>query len=99
MRKMRTPNTRAEFERAIYLLTEQVRQGRMHFPAGAKSIASLLAIRSLPNGRVDFLSVDEFARLHANMAVQLEDEMMGELTKLRKPRPPQDSVDTPESSG
>lgn len=34
---------------------------------------SFLRLRLLPNGRLDFLSVDEHARLQANMMIQFRD--------------------------
>jgi hypothetical protein len=43
----------------------------MHFPEGM-STESLYRIRPLPNGRIDFLSVDELARLQANMTAQFD---------------------------
>ncbi len=46
---------------------------------GVFTIAKNLALgvirrHYLPTGRIDFLSVDELARLHANMSAQFDDE-------------------------
>ena len=76
---MVTPDTRAEFERAIYLLVEQLRQGRLMLPPSMRLRSSLEALRYLPNGRLDFLSVDELARLQANTAAQFADGFFREL--------------------
>lgn len=45
------------------------------------AIEDLVHMRSLPNGRMDLLTVDESARLNANMMVQMDgmlDEILGE---------------------
>jgi hypothetical protein len=65
---MDTPKTRAEFELRFHHLREAFRSDRMHIPSSMGE--SLLRLRSLPNGRLDFLSVDETARLQANMMLQ-----------------------------
>jgi hypothetical protein len=82
MRQMKTPKTRSEFERAIYLTVEQIRQGRFHIPARMGS--GLEDVRFLPNGRVDFLSVNELARLQANMTAQMEDGMFQDVFDQHK---------------
>lgn len=75
---MKTPQTRAEFERRLHLLREQLRQGKMHFSKSVvRSIDGLQRVRKLPNGRIDFLSVDESTRLQANMTVQFQEELSG----------------------
>jgi hypothetical protein len=65
---MDTPKTRAEFELRFHHLREALRSGKMPMPPSMG--VSLLRLRYLPNGRLDFLSVDETARLHANMMLQ-----------------------------
>jgi len=66
--QMDQPSTRAEFERRFYLLDEMQHNGRVQFLPGTEgALGSVSAVRSLPNGRLDFLSVDESARLTANM--------------------------------
>lgn len=71
MNSMKTPTTRAEFERAFFLLCEKFRGGKFRVVETAETMTeSILAVRSLPNKRIDFLSVDESARLTANMMAQ-----------------------------
>src|SRR5687768_1585256 len=72
MQTMQTPATRAEFERRFHLLREQIRQGRFHMPRDAT--LGIEKVRLLPNGRIDFLSVNEFARLQANTISQFQSE-------------------------
>jgi hypothetical protein len=61
-----TPSTRAEFEERMNYFQELMRQGKMHFSRQVGGLESLLAVRYLPNGRIDLLSIDESARLQAN---------------------------------
>lgn len=68
---MSPPSTRAEFEERMNVLREQLRLGKMHFAQGLRGPDSLLKVRKLPNGRIDLLSIDESARLHANMMHQM----------------------------
>lgn len=63
---MNIPLTRSEFEHRLHLLENHSKTGRLMLVEGVSS-ESLLKIRRLPNGRIDFLSVDETARLQANM--------------------------------
>lgn len=65
---MDTPKTRAEFELRFHHLREALRSDKMSIPSNMAE--SLLRLRLLPNGRLDFLSVDETARLQANMMLQ-----------------------------
>jgi hypothetical protein len=69
--RMSTPMTRADFEDRMNILREQLRLGRMHFARGLRGPDSLLKVRKLPNGRIDLLSIDESARLQANMMHQM----------------------------
>ncbi|WP_377701307.1 AVAST type 1 anti-phage system protein Avs1c [Pseudoduganella sp. UC29_71] len=72
---MKSPQTRAEFERRLHLLREQLRQGKMYYSSNVvRGIDGLQRVRMLPNGRIDFLSVDESTRLQANMMVQFQEE-------------------------
>ncbi|MBD8253971.1 hypothetical protein IFT96_01135 [Pseudomonas fluorescens] len=66
-----TPETRADFEERMGVLVEMCRTGRMRFVEGVGGYDSISRVRYLPNGRVDFLSIDESARLQANMAHQM----------------------------
>ncbi|MEY8199557.1 MAG: AVAST type 1 anti-phage system protein Avs1c [Colwellia sp.] len=63
---METPATRSEFEHRFHLLENSMKNGKMHV-AQHISMEGMLKVRRLPNGRLDFLSVNESARLQANM--------------------------------
>lgn len=82
-----TPTCRAEFERNLDILREILRQGRLRLPAGMP-IDSFLRARELPNGRIDFTSVDEQLRLMANTMAEMSEDMPG---------PTPDGDDEPES--
>ena len=68
--QMERPMTRSEFEHRFHILENMIKNGKMSI-ARDISMESLLKVRRLPNGRIDFLSVDEMARLQANMMVQM----------------------------
>ena len=81
--EMQTPNTREEFEKRLFRLPYSIVNNKMHFMDGISSVAieDLVHMRSMPNGRMDLLTVDESARLNANMMVQMDgmlDEILGE---------------------
>ena len=61
-----TPQTRSEFELRFHCLHNIMKQGKFHV-APHISMEGILKVRKLPNGRIDFLSVNEQARLNANM--------------------------------
>ncbi|UPT69015.1 MAG: hypothetical protein M0D57_10510 [Sphingobacteriales bacterium JAD_PAG50586_3] len=63
-----TPNNRRAFERHIDLLIESVNNNKFKIPRDARMIQSLVNIKKLPNGRANFVTVDESARLLANMS-------------------------------
>jgi len=72
---MNTPRTRAEFERNFHLLARKIEDGKFFIQEGlSRSIAGIARVRFLPNGRTDFLSVDESARLQANMMNQFSED-------------------------
>ena len=50
--------------------------GKLVLPRGSMALLGLMELRHLPNGRLDFLSVNEFARLQANMANQMTSMML-----------------------
>jgi hypothetical protein len=76
---MDTPRSRSEFEYRLAILLEQIQSGKLKFAAGLSlSRMGLEQVRYLPNRRIDLLSVNEFARLKANMAVNMA-EMQGAL--------------------
>ena len=82
---MDTPLTRAEFERNFQLLHRQIKDGKFFVQKGlSRSIAGIARVRFLPNRRTDFLSVDESARLQANMMNQFsEDSFQGGLREYK----------------
>ena len=82
---MQPPLTRAEFEERMNYAVEQSRMGLVHFAKGLRSMDSMSNVRHLPNGRIDLLSIDESARLHANMSHQMRNsdfsDMLADNTK------------------
>lgn len=76
MRRMRsTPATREEFERNLFLLAESMKSGKLRIGGHLHdSIRGIQRVRKLPNSRVDFLSVDEMARLLANSVANMQYE-------------------------
>lgn len=77
--RMDTPSTRAEFEERLNFAREHLINGMMHFAKGLRGPDSLLKVRYLPNGRIDFLSVDEMARLTANQTYQMRNMDFGRM--------------------
>lgn len=75
---MQTPTTRAEFEYRFHLLKDKMENGKFHVHRGI-SLESLRKIRFLPNGRIDFLSVDEQARVMVNTMAQMQNIKFQEL--------------------
>jgi hypothetical protein len=70
MNKMDTPVTRAEFERRFNILKESLINGKFNITSNCSQMAdSIVKIRELPNKRIDLLTIDESARLTANMMV------------------------------
>lgn len=76
--QMHTPLTRAEFEERMNYARELMRMQKIHFAPGLRGPDSLLKVRYLPNRRIDLLSIDEMARLNANMTYQMRNEDFGE---------------------
>ena len=68
MQLMNTPSTRSEFEHRFHRFRELARQGRYAQTQGVGE--SILDVRLLPNGRLDFLSVDESSRVLVNTMLQ-----------------------------
>jgi hypothetical protein len=88
---MSTPESREDFERRVHVLREQLRLGKLLFSEQVRrGPDQLLKMRLLPNGRVDLLSIDESARLMANMTygVLLNDDLPFNMAD-----PPGDSTD------
>lgn len=66
-------DSRRSFERNIYILAQMIKHGRMKYSAHMKHTTdSLLKIAPLPNGRIDFNTVNESARLSANSAANFQ---------------------------
>jgi len=67
------PKNREEFERNFNILRESMIQGTFHIANHlSRSIQGITNVRFLPNGRIDFNTVDENARLMANMTADME---------------------------
>ena len=82
MENFNAPRTRAEFERNFHLLRKQMEDGKLHFfKSVSRQLDGLFRVRLLPNGRIDFLSVDESARLQANMMNKFSEESFQERFK------------------
>jgi len=88
MKSMNTPRTRAEFERNFNLLHRQIEEGRIKLPIDY-CFDSLLRLRFLPNGRIDFLSVDESTRCLANSTAHFNEESF--LEQLKEYQAPTDA--------
>ena len=73
---MDTPDTREEFERRMNIMHYRIINGKMMFHEGLTAVIEGIGdLHTMPNGRVDLLTVNEAARLHANMMVQFENEI------------------------
>ncbi|HKG08315.1 MAG TPA: AVAST type 1 anti-phage system protein Avs1c [Pedobacter sp.] len=65
-------NNRKDYERNLNILLEKMERREVTFsPQVAHSIKSLLNVRKAPNGRYNFLTVDEHARITANSIVMM----------------------------
>jgi hypothetical protein len=70
--RMEIPRTRRAFENRMNLLEEAVRNGKFHISQNCVSlIDEIVKVRRMQNGRLDLLTVDESARLQANMMANL----------------------------
>ncbi len=68
MTYIKTPRNRLEFERNFNLFAEKMYQGKVRFGQNVPhAIDSIKKIKKLPNGRIDLLTINESARLQANM--------------------------------
>lgn len=66
--RMEIPRTRMEFEYRMHLLEEAIRRGKFHVSSNCVGVIDgLTKVKRLQNGRLDLLTVDETARLQANM--------------------------------
>ncbi|HCZ8411910.1 TPA: hypothetical protein O4D25_000794 [Proteus mirabilis] len=64
------PQTRSEFELRFHYLQNTMKEGKFHVGPDV-IMEGIFNIRKLPNGRIDFLSVNEQARLQANMMYKM----------------------------
>lgn len=94
---MQTPMTRSEFERRFHLLREQIRNKKFFIAQGIT--VGIDKVRFLPNGRIDFLSVNESARLQANMMVQFQSEAFKETIKTQEAQSGAQRDSSPEHAG
>ena len=87
MKTMDQPMTRCEFERRFNVLRERICNGKMMFSKNAvrHTVDGLTNVRYLPNGRIDFLSVNEMARLEANMTANFDNEEFMKMIKQQMP--------------
>ncbi|WP_166172157.1 AVAST type 1 anti-phage system protein Avs1c [Acinetobacter sp. SA01] len=74
---MEIPNTRAEFEYRFHLLRDMMEKDMFRVNQGI-SLEGLSKIRYLPNGRIDFLSVDEQARCMVNTTLKMRNMKLPE---------------------
>jgi hypothetical protein len=63
---MNSPKNRKDFERHFDILVEKIKKGKFRIPPSRKLENSLLNVKQLPNGRINFFTIDESARLLAN---------------------------------
>lgn len=84
-KRMSPPSTRAEFEERMHVLREHIQERRIRFAEGLRVQDSLIRVRLLPNGRIDLLSIDESARLQANMLHQMETGGFGDMSAFLNP--------------
>lgn len=67
------PRTREDFERNMYILVESIKNGQHFLPKGSRQVDSLIKLRALANKRINFLTVNETARLQANHLASMMD--------------------------
>ena len=83
--RMDTPDTREEFERRMNIMHYSVMNGKLLFCEGlTDTIEGISDLHAMPNGRVDLLTVNEAARLQANMMVQLGDKILDKEEHLKE---------------
>lgn len=67
------PRTREDFERNMYVLVEKIRCGQHYMVEETGQAKSLMNVRELTNKRLNFLTVNETARLSANHIASMMD--------------------------
>lgn len=75
--------TREDFERNMNIIAEQMKLGKLKFPMGYSG-DGLLRVRKAPNGRIDFLTVDEGVRSLSNTMAFSMGSMLEEMAKKNK---------------
>lgn len=66
------PNSRKEFEHNMHLLKERAENGQIHLTKSSmRSIKGMMNARYAPNRRVNLHTINEMARLMANMMIQM----------------------------
>ncbi|MEA0554872.1 AVAST type 1 anti-phage system protein Avs1c [Lysinibacillus irui] len=74
---MNTPKTRREFERNFNIVSELMKDGKCFFTLDTpETVEGLRKVRYLPNGRIDFLTVEESARSYVNTMVSTQVKFM-----------------------
>jgi len=68
-----TPMNRFEYERNLYIIAEQMRNGKFRC-SSRDYVESFRKVRKLPNKRFDLLTIDETVRLSANMSANFLDQ-------------------------
>ncbi len=66
-------DSRQEFERHLYLLSEMMRDGKIHIAESLRhSVDGITRVRYSPNKRINLTTVNEMARNMAMMATNQE---------------------------
>lgn|GEM_PF-948544 len=74
------PSSRKEFEHNMHLLKEKLDKGQMHFStASLRSVKGIKNVRYAPNQRINLHTIDEMARVTANMMTQMSHQQEFEL--------------------
>jgi hypothetical protein len=75
IKPMDAPRSRREFERNLNLFVECVKAGRIHLPSNESIIQEILAVKLLPNRRIDLLTISEMVRLLANQQAHMDNHI------------------------
>lgn len=66
------PSSRREFEHNMHLLKERAEKGQIHLTKSSmRSIKGIMNTRYAPNQRINLHTINEMARLMANMVTQM----------------------------
>lgn len=83
------PITREDFERNMFILVDKITNGEHLFSQGSGQAQSLLKVRELPNKRINFLTVNETARLKANHIASMMDMDLSTFIKKNEHQNPE----------